>query len=212
MNSSRDVAGSYRAHEIAAIVLAGGKNTRMGGRDKAFLIVDGCTVFERTLAVLRQCFAHIIVVTNHPEKFAPYNVEIATDELPSLGPLSGLHAGLGRIRAPRAFVVACDMPFLSPEPIRFLVSRAGNHDAVVPRWNGDIEPLHAVYAAALRPRIAEAVAAGARAVRDLLPGLQVDYVPEEVMRLVRGAEEALRNVNTPEDAARFSVHVDEECP
>lgn len=207
MNSSRDVARLYGAEEIAAIVLAGGKNTRMGGRDKAFLTVEGRTVFARTLAVLRQCFAHIVVVTNRPEKFARYNVEVATDELPSLGPLSGLHAGLGRIRAPRAFVVACDMPFLSPEPIRFLVSRADDQDAVVPCWNGDIEPLHAVYSAALRPRIAEAVAAGARAVRELLPGLRVDYVPEEVMRLVQGAEEALRNVNTPEDAARFSVQV-----
>jgi molybdopterin-guanine dinucleotide biosynthesis protein A len=207
MISSDDFVCPYRADEIAGIILAGGKNTRMGGRDKAFLHVDGRTVFERTLAVLRGCFSHVVVVSNDPEKFAGFDVETTEDELPSCGPLSGLHAGLGRIRAPYAFVVACDMPFLSGEPIRFLVSRVRDQEAVVPCWDGDIEPLHAVYAASLRPRIVEAVEAGARAVRDLLPLIHVEYVPEGVMSKVRGAEESLRNVNTPEDAARFAVQV-----
>jgi molybdopterin-guanine dinucleotide biosynthesis protein A len=207
MSSSGDLVRPYRADEIAGIILAGGKNTRMGGRDKAFLHVGGRTVFERTLSVLRGCFAHVLVVSNDVEKFASFDVETTKDELPSLGPLSGLHAGLGRIRAPYAFVVACDMPFLSREPIRFLVSRVCDQEAVVPCWDGDIEPLHAVYATSLRPRIAEAVAAGARAVRDLLPLIRVEYVPEAVMSKVRGAEESLRNVNTPEDAARFAVQL-----
>jgi len=207
MMLSGDVAGPYRADEIAAIILAGGKNTRMGGRDKAFLRVGGRTVFERTLTVLRQCFSHVVVVSNNAEKFAGFDVEITKDELPSFGPLSGLHAGLGRIHAPYAFVAACDMPFLSAEPIRFLVSLARDQDAVVPCWEGDIEPLHAVYSAALRPRIVKAVKHGARAMRDLLPLIRVEYVPESVMSGVRGAEKSLRNVNTPEDAARFAVVV-----
>jgi molybdenum cofactor guanylyltransferase len=205
--SSDDLVRPYRADEIAGIILAGGKNTRMGGRDKAFLHVDGRTVFERTLAVLRVCFSHVLVVSNDEEKFAGFDVETTRDELPSFGPLSGLHAGLGRIRAPYAFVVACDMPFLSREPIQFLVSRVRDQEAVVPCWGGDIEPLHAVYAASLRPRIVEAVDAGARAVRELLPLIRVEYVPEGVMSSIRGAAESLRNVNTPEDAARFAVQV-----
>jgi len=207
MSSSGELVLPYPAHQIAGIILAGGKNTRMGGRDKAFLLVDGRTVFERTLSVLRECFAHVLVVSNKPEKFARFEVETARDELPSLGPLSGLHAGLGRIRAPYAFVTACDMPFLSPVPIRFLVSRVRDQEAVVPCWNGDFEPLHAVYAASLRPRIAQAVATGGRAVRDFLPRVRVEYIPEQVMSRVRGAAESLRNVNTPEDAARFAVQV-----
>ena len=207
MISSGDVARPYRGDEIAGIILAGGKNTRMGGRDKAFLRVDGRTVFERMLAVLRECFSHVVVVSNQAEKFAGFDVETAQDELPSFGPLSGLHAGLGRIRAPYAFVAGCDMPFLGAEPIRFLAARAREQDAVVPCWDGDVEPLHAVYAASLRPRIAEVVRAGGRAMRDLLPLIHVEYIPEAVMSGVRGAERSMRNVNTPEDAARFAVMV-----
>jgi len=192
---------------VAGVILAGGRNSRMGGRDKAFLRVNGEPVFARTLALLRRCFAEVIVVSNTPEKYAGYSVAVIADELHGCGPLGGVHAALGRVTTPYAFIAACDMPFLQVEPIRYLVSLLRDQDAVVPRWRGDIEPLHALYAARLRPRIAEAVTGGGRAMRDFLPQVAVDYVPEAAMERVQGAEEAFRNVNTPEDAARFAVQV-----
>lgn len=192
---------------VAGVVLAGGRNSRMGGRDKAFLRVNGETVVGRTLDVLRGCFAQVIVVSNTPEKYAGFAVDVIGDELHGVGPLGGLHAGLGRIDAPYAFVTACDMPFLRVEPIRYLVAQLREQEAIVPWWDGDIEPLHALYAARLRPRIADAVARGARALRDFLPQVAADYVPQAVMERVAGAEESFRNVNTPEDAARFAVQV-----
>jgi molybdopterin-guanine dinucleotide biosynthesis protein A len=192
---------------VAGVILAGGRNSRMGGLDKAFLRVGGETIFARTLALLRRCFAQVVVVSNSPEKYADFAVEVTADELREVGPLGGLHAGLGRIDAPYAFVTACDMPFLRVEPIRHLVARLDDQEAIVPWWDGDIEPLHAIYAARLRPRIGAAVAGGARALRDFLPRIAVDYVPQAVMERVAGAEESFRNVNTPEEAARFAVQV-----
>lgn len=192
---------------VGGVILAGGRNTRMGGRDKAFLRVGGETVFARTLGVLRHCFAEVIVVSNSPDKYAEFAVEVVADELRGCGPLGGLHAGLGRITTPYAFVTACDMPFLHIEPIQYLVSRLREQDAIVPQWDGDIEPLHAIYAARLRARIAEAVGQGARAMREFLPQIAVEYVSQAAMERVSGAAEAFRNVNTPEDAARFAVQV-----
>ncbi len=192
---------------VAGVILAGGRNSRMGGRDKAFLRVDGETVFARTLAVLRRCFGHVLVVSNAPDKYSGYAVEVTRDELVGLGPLGGLHAALGRVPTPYAFVTACDMPFLREEPIRYLVSRLHGQDAIVPCWDGDIEPLHALYASRLRPRIATAAGRGARALRDFLPQIAVDYVPQATMEAVVGAEESFRNVNTPEEAARFAIQV-----
>ena len=192
---------------VAGVILAGGRNSRMGGIDKAFLRVGGETIFARTLGVLRRCFTHVVVVSNAPEKYAGYSVDVTADELVGLGPLGGLHAALGRIPVDYAFVTACDMPYLREEPIRYLVSRLHNQDAIVPHWDGDIEPLHALYAARLRPRIVEATGRGARALRDVLPELDVEYVPQATMEQVAGAEESFRNVNTPEEAARFAVQV-----
>lgn len=198
---------SWLSTKVAGVILAGGRNTRMGGVDKAFLRVDGEPVFARALTVLRRCFAHVVVVSNAPEKYRGYAVDVTRDELVGLGPLGGLHAALGRVPTPYAFVTACDMPFLREEPIRYLCTRLDDQDAIVPCWDGDIEPLHAIYATRLRPRIERAAARGARALRDLLPELAVDYVPQAVMEQVAGAEESFRNVNTPEEAARFAVQV-----
>jgi molybdopterin-guanine dinucleotide biosynthesis protein A len=196
---------------VAGIILAGGRNSRMGGRDKAFLVVDGETVFARTLRVLRSRFDEVLVVSNHPERYAEFSVAVTADELPNVGPLGGLHAGLGHIEAEFAFVTACDMPFLRAEPISFLIDQllggGTSDDAIVPWWDGDIEPLHAVYAARIQPRIAAAVAGGARSMRDFLPLVRTRYVPQRVMESVGGAEESFRNVNTPEDAARFSIEL-----
>lgn len=197
----------WLSKSVSGVILAGGRNSRMGGRDKAFLQVGGQTVFARTLALLRRCFSQVVVVSNSPEKYAGFDVEVTADELAGLGPLGGLHAGLGRIRSPYAFVTACDMPFLRSEPILFLVSRLAGQEAVVPCWDGDIEPLHALYSVALRQPIEAAAREGVRALRDFLPRIDVEYLPQTAMERVVGAEESFRNVNTPEDAARFAVQL-----
>lgn len=193
--------------QVAGLILAGGQNSRMGGTDKAFLRVEGQTVFERTLTLLQRCFPQVVVVSNRPEKYACFDVQVTRDEFLGCGPLAGIHAGLRHVRLPYAFVVACDMPFLRPEPIAFVIQQLTTEDAVIPCWDGDIEPLHAVYATALRPRMGDALRRGMRAIREFLPEIHVRYVPEAIMRQVHGADESLRNVNTPEEAARFAVHV-----
>lgn len=192
---------------VAAVILAGGRNRRMGGNDKAFLTVDGQTVFARTLTVLRACFPQVVVVSNQPQKYTSFDVQVTSDEFVGQGPLAGIHAALGLVEHAHAFVVACDMPFLQVEPIAFLVDRIATQDAIVPWWDGDIEPLHAIYASRLRNPIGEALKHGARAIREFLPRIVVDYVPEAAMRGVAGASESFRNVNTPEEAARFAVQV-----
>jgi molybdopterin-guanine dinucleotide biosynthesis protein A len=198
---------SKLSDRVAGVILAGGENRRMGGADKAFLTVDGQTVFARTLRLLRACFPQVIVVSNRPQKYASYDVQVTSDEFVGQGPLAGIHAAFGLVALPYAFVTACDMPFLRVEPIAFLVQRVAQQDAIVPRWEGDIEPLHAVYASHLREPMERALQGGARAIREFLPSIDVEYVSEEIMRAVKGAEESFRNVNTPEEAARFSVHV-----
>jgi molybdopterin-guanine dinucleotide biosynthesis protein A len=93
------------------------------------------------------------------------------------------------------------MPGLDADVIRFLLARVGDADAIVPRWDHDIEPLHAVYAVRLLPRIEEALGAGRLAMRDFLPRVRVDYVAEDELRRIRGTARSMLNVNTPEELA-----------
>jgi molybdopterin-guanine dinucleotide biosynthesis protein A len=186
---------------VTGVVLAGGRASRMGGRDKAFAAVGGEPIAVRTIRIFRGLFPEVIVATNRPERFASLGVTTVADEFPGAGPLAGIHAALRAARHPHVFVAACDMPGLDADVIRFLLSRIGDADAVVPRWDRDIEPLHAVYAVRLRPRMEAALRAGRHALRDFLPDVRVDYVAEDELARIRGTARSMLNVNTPEELA-----------
>ena len=194
---------------VAGVVLAGGRASRMGGRDKAFAAVEGEPIAVRAVRIFRSLFAQVLVSTNRPERFAGLDVQTVADQFPGCGPLAGIHAALLASRYPHVFVAACDMPGLDPEVIRFLLGRVGSADAVVPCWDGDVEPLHAVYAVGALREIEAHLRAGQNAVRDVLRRLRVDYVSEAEMRAVRGAARSLTNVNTPEELAAVGGRFDD---
>jgi molybdopterin-guanine dinucleotide biosynthesis protein A len=93
------------------------------------------------------------------------------------------------------------MPALQASVIRFLLARIGAVDAIVPCWEGDVEPLHAVYAVRCVPAMEDALRRGCHALRDFLATVRVDYVREDELAAVEGTAASLTNVNTPEELA-----------
>jgi molybdenum cofactor guanylyltransferase len=171
--------------------------------------VGGEPIAVRTVRLFRTLFPQVLVATNRAERFRGLGVETVVDRYPGCGPLAGIHAGLLASRQPHVFVAACDMPGLDAGVIRFLLARIGTADAIVPRWEGDVEPLHAVYAGRLLPAMETSLRAGRYALRDFLGTIAVDYVSEaELGRMCRAAE-SLTNVNTPEDLAAVGGRFEE---
>ena len=198
---------------ITGIILAGGRASRMGGRDKAFAAVAGEPIAVRTVRLFRDLFAQVLVATNRPARFGGLGVETVADAFPGCGPLAGIHAATAVSRFPHVFVAACDMPALDADVIRFLVGRVGpEFDAIVPCWDDDVEPLHAVYAVRCVPAMEASLRAGRYAMRDFLARLRVDWVREAELRGLRGAARSLTNVNTPEELAAVGGRFDELEP
>jgi molybdopterin-guanine dinucleotide biosynthesis protein A len=181
----------------------------MGGRDKAFAAVGGEPIAVRTVRLLHELFPQVIVSTSRPERFRGLDVETVGDLFPARGPLAGIHAAMRTSRHPHVFVVACDMPGLDPEVIRWMLARPRAADAVVPRWDDDVEPLHALYAVHTLPHVERCLATGRHALREFLPGVRVDYVEERELRALGGAARSLLNVNTPEELAALGGRFDE---
>ena len=194
---------------VTGVLLAGGRASRMGGRDKAFAAVDGEAIAVRTVRLFRSLFPQVLVATNKPERFRALDVETVGDAFVDCGPLAGIHAAMRRAVHPWVFVAACDMPGLDADVIRFLLARIGDADAVVPRWERDIEPLHAIYAVRLLPQVEDALRAGHHALRDFLPRVRVDYVAEEELGRIRGTARSMLNVNTPEELAAVGGSLDD---
>ena len=126
-----------------AAILAGGNSSRMG-RDKALLPFRGQTLVAHIGQILAPIFEQTIVVTANAQIADAANLPAVADTFAGRGPLGGIHAALSHYGAP-TFIVACDMPFLNADFIRFLAADFEGA-ARVPLSDDGFEPLHAVYA------------------------------------------------------------------
>lgn len=104
-----------------AIVLAGGRATRLGGVAKADLVVDGRTLLDRTLDAVSD--AERIVVVGDVE--AP-GVVVVQEHPRFAGPAAAIGAGLAEVTAPWMLLVACDYPYLAEALGPLLSARAGD--------------------------------------------------------------------------------------
>lgn len=126
------------------VILAGGQSRRMG-YDKALMEVDGKSMLERGVELLRPHVREVLVIGD-PSKYAPSHATVLSDERPGLGPLGGIVTALKRARYVRCLVLACDLPVINDRLLVNLKKELDKGaDAVVPRHQGSIEPLAAAY-------------------------------------------------------------------
>lgn len=130
--------------DMTCAILAGGRSMRMG-RDKATAVFRGGTLIKRVHDTVKGIFPEIIIVSSMHDAIDGVEAPIVKDIVPLQSPMVGIATALIHSKHPRVFVVACDMPFLSSEAIRYVSSRAADDDITIPRIGEYYEPLHAVY-------------------------------------------------------------------
>jgi molybdopterin-guanine dinucleotide biosynthesis protein A len=186
------------------IVLAGGESERMG-RDKRRLEVGGQTLLARTLARLRPLVDEVLVVVRERGELPPVDARIVTDRYPGKGVLAGVHAGLAAARAPWAYVLAGDMPLLNADLLRAMAALADDDcDVVVPRWRGELEPLHALYRpAACAPAAEAALQENRRRIIAFYPYVRVREIDEATVTQIDPKGRSFFNVNTSKEWHRL---------
>jgi len=186
----------------SAAILAGGRASRFGGRDKGALVIDGQTILARQVTELSQVTADVLMVGVAPSAAPTAGVRQVADIAPGCGPLGGVHTALSEARAPIVAVVACDMPFVSAALFRFLLSIAhgpDHPDVVVPRTAEGYHPLCAVYARTCLEPIARRLADGRLRVDGLFEDVNVRVVTPETLVPFGDPRRLLANLNTPLD-------------
>lgn len=187
---------------VSGIILAGGRSSRLG-LDKAFIDADGELLIARVVRRLQRVVDQIVLVTNDRERHAFLGLPMVSDIYAGVGTLGGLHAGLAAIEAPYGLAVGCDMPFLNPDLLRYILSLRGDCDAVMPRLGPYREPLHALYARTCAARFAQAIEAGQRRVMHALDGARVCYVERDAIVRYDPQLRSFFNVNEPGDLERM---------
>ena len=197
-------------NSLSAIVLAGGRSSRMG-RDKATIEIDGVPLIRRIYDVVASCqdvdrvlANHIYVVTPWAEKYRsilPPNCHFIPEQQPHQGPLIGFCQGLAAMTSAWVLLLACDLPNLSTPIVQSwidgLPSVGFQSIAYLPKHlHKGWEPLCGFYRQSCHRSLLEYIDGGGQSFQGWLK-------PNPVTELVVTEPLWLVNCNTPADLARI---------
>lgn len=192
------------ATRTIGLILAGGRSTRMGGRDKALVPLHGEPLLAHMIRRLRPQVNALVLNSNaDPLAFQAFGLQVLADAIGGFqGPLAGIHAGLQRYPQDNLLTVAVDLPLLPVD----LVSRL--HSGLVAGQcsyasDGQQHTLALLWSPGMAPQVEDYLRRGGRSLRDFLSG------HGQPVRFDRPADRGLfRNLNSPADLAAAEQDVD----
>jgi len=187
---------------VSGVILAGGQSRRLG-RDKAVEPVGGQPLIRRVIESVSPISSEIVVVVADRARGEALPLaeghRVALDIYPGKGSLGGIFSGLTAVQQEWGLVVACDMPFLNLELLRYMMSLREDVDAVVPVLEGRPEPTHALYSRACLPYIEERLKADDLKIARFFDEVRVKYVPEEAISRFDPDYLSFFNINSQSD-------------
>jgi molybdopterin-guanine dinucleotide biosynthesis protein A len=196
--------------DIVGLILAGGKGRRMGGADKALLMLGGETLLARTIARAQPQVGNLLINANGElSRFSEYGLTVIPDRIGGfLGPLVGILTGLEWMRANRSdakwlATFSCDCPFFPEDLVEHLIAKAHSENAsvAVAASGGRDHPVFAVWSADLSVTAQTVlVGQGLRKMGDFVArfaNAQVTFASAPI--------DPFFNINTPDDLARAQM-------
>jgi molybdopterin-guanine dinucleotide biosynthesis protein A len=194
------------ALNLSIAVLAGGQSRRMG-RDKALLDFLGAPLLQRVLGRVRPLTDDLFIVATGRPEYGRFGVRVVPDRLPGAGALGGIYTAVAEASHERCLVLACDLPFVNPQLLRFMAEQPPDYDVLIPALAAErsdqggqetLETLHAIYVRSCLPAMERQLQAGWFKVIGFFPDVRVRRLPEEVVRRYDPELLSFFNANTPE--------------
>ena len=199
-------AGSFDL-TITSIILAGGRSSRLG-REKLAEVIAGKSLIERAISRLSALSPEILIVISQKQarsslpSYTYPDAKTVVDLYPETGSLIGIYTGLVHSSNFLNLVVACDMPFLNLELLRYMVKMAPGFDVVIPRIGDQMEPLHAVYSRNCIGPMEDLIKQGNLKVTGFFDSVKLRYVGEEELDRFDPEHLSFFNINTEADLKR----------
>jgi molybdenum cofactor guanylyltransferase len=185
--------------EITAIILAGGKSTRMK-QEKGFMPFNGKMLVEHVIFSVKKISLHIIIITQN-EEYGQLGYPCYADVLKDKGALGGIYSGLFHSTTKKNLVVGCDMPFLSEKLLTGLVKNIGEEDVLLTEHKGKAETLCSVYDKNCLVHIRKQLEQDHLKITDAFAGLKTRVISFDKEDWFKGNEFA--NINSQEDLKKF---------
>lgn len=187
---------------IGALILMGGKNSRMGGNIKGLLQIEDVTFLERIISVLKD-FDNIYLSVSKAfssseiKRYEEMGLTVIVDLYDDIGPMGGIYSSLKKCNEDRLFITGCDMPFINKDLINELKLHVKeNTDVVLFSKNKLLYPLGAIYSKNLIPFMDDLIIKGEYKPLKLIRNSNFIELPIENTNI---SDEVFRNINTPQD-------------
>ena len=194
-----------------ALILSGGKSRRMGF-DKQLLQIRDRNIIDHIISQIRTEFDDIVIASNRPELYADTDYHIVPDQIKGMGPLSGIHVGLLAAKSQYVYVIACDMPNVNLDYVRYMKEQLAalpqEVDACITCFKEWIEPFNSFYNRNLIEPIEQHFAENKKMINTLLKQRKCHYISEEVARTFSPDWAMFLNLNTQADLAEHLAPLD----
>lgn len=190
-----------------AVILAGGKSSRMG-KNKELLNINDTRLVEMQISRLETIFDEVIVITNNPMYYEKYNCKTYKDKIKNKGPIGGIYSGLINSSSQYVYFIACDMPVINKEYIEFMKSQLikKNKKACITLLGEWIEPFNAFYSKDLIPEMENYIQSGGLSVHNLVKNTNCLFIEEKKAREYSHNWDMFINFNTKEDIDKFILN------
>lgn len=189
---------------LSLVIQAGGQSKRMG-QDKGLVSFLGIPLIQRVIERLAPLADEILITTNQPEGYRFLGHRLVSDLYPDRGALGGLYTALNAATSPLVAVVACDMPFASPQLLAAEQNCLSNgaYDAAIPNTSSGMEPFHSIYRRqTCLPAIKAALDTNQWRADAWFSQVNVRLFSTDEIRRYDPTELAFWNVNTPAELSR----------
>lgn len=180
---------------VTGVILAGGRGSRMGGKDKGLVIYHGKPLYQHALARLQPQVGQVCISANRNLSiYQQSGLQVITDTMPDFpGPLAGMLATLQSISSDWAAFIPCDMPEVPADIVCRLWQQKGNAPAVWARTTERDHPTIALVHTLVATSLATFLARGERKVMLFLKQTGGHSV------LFEDESSAFANINHPDD-------------
>lgn len=188
---------------VTAIILAGGRGSRMGGTDKGLVTLYEQPLIAHVLAKLKPQVDNILINANRElNAYQAFGYPVLIDDIPDFaGPLAGFLLGLKHAKSEYLLTAPCDSPLL-PNNLRSRLQQAleqAQADMAVASSHGNDHPVVCLCKTSLLPSLERYLAQGGRKVSEWQKSQRHIYVD------FSDSADAFTNINTPEDLAQLSA-------
>lgn len=188
---------------VTAIILAGGRGSRMGGTDKGLVTLHGRPLIAHVLAKLKPQVNSILINANRElNAYQAFGYPVLLDDIPDFaGPLAGFLLGLKHAKSEYLLTAPCDSPLL-PNNLHNRLQQAleqAQAEIAIATSQGDDHPVVCLCKTSLLPSLECYLTKGGKKVSEWQKSLHHIYVD------FSDCPHAFTNINTPEDLAQLSA-------